>query len=62
MFIAPKKYNTRCSIKNSGAVIFDRPYEAIDKNEAEARAYLNCVKEHGNSKDITISVNGKSDS
>ncbi len=57
MFIAPKIYETSCSSKSSGAVIFDRVYEAINKDEAEARAWLNCVKEHNNAGDISISVN-----
>ncbi len=56
MFIAPDKYKTTCSSKSTGSVIFDRVYEAIDRNEAEARAYLNCVKENKNAGDITISV------
>jgi hypothetical protein len=56
MFIAPGKYTTSCSSKSSGSVIFDRIYEAINKDEAEARAYLNCVKEYNNAGDITVSV------
>lgn len=57
MFIAPKKYKTTCSSKSTGSVIFDRNYEAINRDEAEARAYLNCVKEYNNAADIRVSVN-----
>jgi hypothetical protein len=56
MFKAAKKYKTTCSSKSTRSVIFDRVYEAITRDEAEARAYLNCVKEYNNASDIIVSV------
>lgn len=46
MFLMPKKFHTVCTVKGTDTVVFDRLYEAINRDEAEARAYLNCVKEH----------------
>jgi hypothetical protein len=56
MFKAPKKYITACTVKSTDRLVFDRIYEAIDRNEAEARAWLNCLKEYNNPADISISV------
>jgi hypothetical protein len=56
MFIAPKKYSTSCTAKSTGTQIFDRVYEGINRDEAEARAFLNCVREYNNPSDISISV------
>lgn len=56
MFKAPKKYSTSCTAKSTGALIFDRMYEGIDRDEAEARAFLNCAREYNNPSDISISV------
>lgn len=52
----PDKYNTVCSLEGTGEMIFDRVYEAISKNEAEARAYLNCVKENNHKTNIKVDV------
>ena len=56
MFIAPRKFSTECTAKSTGRIIFNRIYEAIDRNEAEARAFLNCKKEYNDSTDVSISV------
>ena len=56
MFKAAKKYNTVCTNITDNRVIFERIYEAINDDEAEARAYLNCVKENNNSTDVAVSL------
>ena len=54
MFKAQKKFVTTCSDRTDKSIIFRREYEAIDKEEAVARAYLNCVREHkGSAVDIS---------
>jgi len=53
---APDKYSTKCTIKDSNEVVFERVYEAISDDEAEARAFLNCVKENNNRSNITVEV------
>jgi len=60
MWKTAKKYQTVCTDINDNAVIFKREYEAINRNEAKARAYLNCVKENNNKTNITVSSNKKS--
>lgn len=47
MFLAPKKYQTSCTERRTGALIFERMYEAINQDEARARALLACMKERG---------------
>jgi hypothetical protein len=49
----PYKYKTICSDSKNGSVLFNRVFEAINANEAEARAFLNCVKA-GNKPDSII--------
>ena len=56
MWRVPKKYQTACSTAAEHKMIFQREYEALDKNEAMARAYLNCVKENNNKSDIVVSA------
>jgi hypothetical protein len=56
MFKGPKKYRTICSQISSTSIIFDRVYEAINESEATGRAFLNCMKEYNNKKDISVSV------
>ncbi len=53
---APDKYSTKCTIIDSNEVVFERVYEAISDDEAEARAFLNCVKENNNRSNITVEV------
>jgi hypothetical protein len=52
----PDKYITKCTLKGTDEIIFDRVYEAISSNEAKARAYLNCVNENNHSTNIKIEV------
>ncbi len=52
----PDKYNTKCTIKGSGDIVFDRVYEAINANEAESRAFLNCVKENNRKTNVEVKV------
>ena len=52
----PDKYSTKCTIKGSNEVVFDRVYEAINADEAEARSYLNCVKENNKKTNVNIEV------
>ena len=54
MFKQPKKYITTCTEGKSKSIIFKRIYEGINKDEAKARAYLNCVRENNNNKDVSV--------
>ena len=56
MFPVPSRYNTMCTNRNDGSIIFERAYEAININEASARAYLNCVKEGNKPDDIQVNA------
>jgi hypothetical protein len=56
MWPAAKKYNTKCMIKETGSVISEHVFEAINSDEAEARAYLNCVKENKNRRNVYVKV------
>ncbi len=56
MWKTAKKYQTVCSNSINNSPIFEREYEAINKDEAIARAYLNCIKENGNKSDIAVSL------
>jgi len=50
------KYETKCTIRESGDLVFERIYEAINEQEAEARAYLNCVNENNKKTNIHVEV------
>jgi hypothetical protein len=52
----PGKYSATCTIEGTTEIIFDRVYEAINKNEAAARAYLNCVNENNHETNIEVEV------
>lgn len=52
----PDKYSTKCTIKGSGDVVFDRVYEAINETEAESRAFLNCVRENNRRTNVEVKV------
>ena len=56
MFKAAKKYKTVCTNIKDNTVIFERIYEAINDDEAVARAHLNCVKENHNGTDVAVTV------
>jgi len=60
MWKAAKKYQTVCTNINNNKVVFEREYEAINKNEAKARAYLNCVKENNNKTDVSVRLDNMS--
>ncbi len=45
MFIAPKRYECRCINSESGDVLLQQEFEAINQREAETRSYLNCIKD-----------------
>lgn len=51
-----EKYQTKCTIKGRDKVVFDRVYEAINANEAETRAFLNCVHENNRQSNVYINV------
>ena len=44
MWKVPVKYNTVCYDASTGDPMYSKTLEAIDDDEAEARAYLNCVR------------------
>ena len=50
----PRKYKTSCSSRIDESVIYERVFEAININEAEARAMLNCVNAGNKREDISI--------
>jgi len=56
MWPVPVKYNTKCFSNDSDSIISEHVFEAINKNEAEARAYLNCVIENHNNRNVRVSV------
>jgi len=56
MWEVPDKYNTKCFSNETDAVISEHVFEAINKDEAETRAYLNCVIENNKKRNIRISV------
>ncbi len=54
MWQVPKKYNTKCFLNSSDTLISEHTFEAINKNEAEARAYLNCINENNRKRNIRV--------
>jgi hypothetical protein len=56
MWQTAKKYETTCILNDTNTVISEQIYEAINKKEAEARAYLNCVKENSNNRNVKVTV------
>ncbi|HNX25293.1 MAG TPA: hypothetical protein PKG60_14700 [Spirochaetota bacterium] len=56
MWPIAKKYETKCFIKDTDSMISEHMFEAINKDEAEARAYLNCVKENKNKRNVYVRV------
>jgi hypothetical protein len=53
---APEKFHTECVNSANGAIIQNLDIEAINRSEAEARAYLNCVLATNGNKSIKVSV------
>jgi hypothetical protein len=56
MWRVPDKYTTECFLKNDDSLISKHVFEAISKDEAEARTYLSCAKEANNKENIRVSV------
>jgi len=56
MWQVPKKYNTKCFSNDTDSVISEHMFEAINRDEAETRAYLNCVIENNKKRDVHVSV------
>ncbi len=56
MFIDPMKYSTRCVDSGTGEVILEKDFEAINSSEAESRAFLNCSKISGKTKNLNVTV------
>jgi len=56
MWPVPDKYNTKCFSNETNSVISEHVFEAINKNEAEARAFLNCVIENKKNRNVRVSV------
>ena len=50
----PITYSTTCTDKKSGTVLIEREFEAITKDEAETRAFLNCVRAGNKLDDVVI--------
>lgn len=56
MWAIPKKYNTQCFLNDNGSLISEHVFEAINKDEAETRAFLNCVIENNKKRNIRVNV------
>jgi hypothetical protein len=52
----PITFSTTCSDKKSGTIFIEREFEAITKDEAETRAFLNCVKAGNKLDDVVINA------
>ncbi len=56
MWPVPKKYKTQCMLNGSDSIISQHVFEAINKDEAETRAYLNCVNENNKKRNVRVKV------
>ncbi len=54
MWDVPVKYKTACYLNDSDKLISEHVFEAINRDEAEARAYLNCINENNKKKNIRV--------
>lgn len=54
MNTATSRYNTICSSKKSGDVLFEADLRASSMEEAEARAYVTCVRAGNNYDEVRI--------
>ncbi len=54
MWPIPKKYKTQCIMNDS--IVSEHVFEAINKDEAETRAYLNCVNENNKNRNVRVNV------
>jgi len=57
MWKVPRKYKTTCYNIKTDAPMYSRTIEAINPDEAEARAYLNCVLANHHRTDVRVTVN-----
>ncbi len=56
MWPVPDKYETICFSNDTDSIISENIFEAINKDEAESRAYLNCVIENKKNANVHLSV------
>jgi len=56
MWKVPIKYKTTCFSNDNGREIEYRELEAINEQEAEARAYLNCVISNNQNRNVRVEV------
>ena len=56
MYPVPRKYSTACVEKESGSLIFERIYEAINRDEAATRALLSCMGEAYRPGDLAVTA------
>jgi len=56
MWPIPDKYKTQCFLNETNSLISEHIFEAINKDEAETRALLNCVIENNKKKNVHVSV------
>lgn len=56
MWPIPDKYETKCYSTETNKLISEHVFEAISKDEAETRAFLNCVIENKKNKNVRASV------
>lgn len=54
MWEVPKKYNTKCFINETETLVSEHVFEAINRDEAETRAYLNCINENHKKRNIHV--------
>ncbi len=55
MWKVPDRYHTTCRSRETDRIIEETVYEAINKDEAEARAFLNCVIHNDNNRNVSVS-------
>ncbi len=56
MFPVPRKYITSCVEKETGSLLFERVYEAINRDEAATRALLSCMGEEYRPRDLAVTA------
>jgi hypothetical protein len=50
----PSVYRTSCIRNSDKSLVWERNYEAISNDEAEARAMLNCIKSGNKREDVSV--------
>ncbi len=56
MWAIPDKYITKCYLKDTGELVTEHVYEAINKDEAETRAFLNCIIANNRKTNVRVDV------